>query len=69
MKRLHDYLDYDSVKVITKSGEEYIGVPVAVNYADETVSGEEEITIENEALWGFTESEIDSIEIIDVLKD
>ena len=68
MKRLHDYLDYNKIKVITKDKEEYIGVPIVVNYADETVSGEEELTIENDKIMGFMESEIESIEILDEIE-
>lgn len=66
MKRLHDYLDYEKIKIIKKGGTEFEGVPIVVNYSDETISGEDEITIENrEGLFGFIESEIESIEILD----
>ena len=68
MRRLHDYLDFDKIKVITKEGKEFIGVPIVVNYADETASGEEELTIEGDKLYGFVESEIESIEILDEIE-
>ena len=68
MKRLHDYLDSDKIKLITKEGMEFIGVPIVVNYADETASGEEELTIEGDKLYGFAESEIESIEILDEIE-
>lgn len=69
MKRLHEYLDCAKVRVTTKNGEEYIGMPIAVIYADESASGEDELDIENSKITGFVESEIGSIEILDEIKD
>lgn len=68
MKRLHDYLDYAKVRVIAKNGEEYIGAPIAVVYADESASGEDELDIENSKIISFAESEIESIEILDEIE-
>ena len=68
MKRLHDYLDESWIRVTCKNGHVYEGRPISVEYADETETGEEEITIENEKMeWpiiGFALSEIASIEVI-----
>ncbi len=69
VKRLHDYLDYAKVRVITKNGEECIGTPIAVIYADESGCGEDELDIENGKITGFVESEIESIEILDEIED
>ena len=68
MKELYEYLDCDSIKVKTKDNNEYIGVPIVVNYADETESSENELTIEGDKIWGFVESEIESIEILDEIE-
>ncbi len=69
MNRLHDYLDYHLVKIILKNGEQHIGTPIVVDYADESNSGEDEIVIENEIhIIGFSESEIESIEILDEIE-
>ncbi len=65
MTKLHDYLDFDKIRIVTKDGMEQTGVPIVVNYADETASGEDEITIENDRLYGFRESEIKTVEILD----
>ena len=67
MNKLHDYLDFKQVRIICTNGEEFVGTPIVVNYADETESGEEELTIENGELYappfvGFPESKIQSIE-------
>lgn len=66
MKKLHDYLDYDSVIMILKNGETYRGCPIDVVYADESKSGEDEIDIKTvEGIYiGAVESDIQSIEII-----
>ncbi len=70
MKRLHDYLDYNNVIVKTIEGRKCSGVPIVVDYADESCSGEDEITIENKnGLFGFKESEIESIEVLDKIED
>lgn len=68
MKRLHDYLDCRSVKVILKNGDEYVGTPIAVIYADDSSSGEDELDIENGKIYGFAESEIESIEILEEIE-
>ena len=66
MKRLHDFLDYKKIRIVTKDGRVEEGFTVNVDYAEDNLSGEDEITIENrEGLFGFIESEIESIEILD----
>ena len=66
MKRLHDFLDYKKIRIVTKDGRDEEGFTVNVDYAEDNLSGEDEITIENrEGLFGFIESEIESIEILD----
>ena len=68
MKRLHDYLDFNKIRITTITGQKCTGVPLAVTYADESASGEDEIDIENDKIWGFKESEIESIEILDEIE-
>ena len=68
MKRLHDYLDCNRVNVVLKNGDEYVGEPIAVIYADESVSGEDELDIENDRIYGFVESKIDHIDILDEIE-
>ena len=67
--RLHDFLGCEWIRVNTLDGKAYEGFPVNVEYADESESGEDEITLESEE-WdgplflGIQESDIESIEII-----
>ncbi len=65
MRKLHDYLDCKLVKVTTKNCNEYKGTPVAVTYADESASHEDELDIESDKIYGFIESEIEKIDIIE----
>ncbi len=53
------------MRIITKNGQECIGVPINVDYAEDNPSGEDELVIENDTLHGFAESEIESIEIVE----
>ena len=65
MKRLHDYLDYDIIRVKTKDGNSVTGRPISVLYADESPSGKDELNVENtEGIAGFTEKEIENVEIV-----
>lgn len=62
---LNEYLDYNLIKIKSKEPREFIGVPIVVNYADETESGENEIVVENdEEIREFRESIIMAIEIL-----
>ena len=67
--RLHDYLGCKWIRVNTVDGKSFEGYPVDVVYADESDSGEDEITLENRE-WngpqflGIEESDIDSIQIM-----
>lgn len=65
MRRLHDYLDYDWVKVYARDGMCVEGRPISVIYADESPSGEDELDVENrDGITGFAESEIEHVEIL-----
>ena len=66
MKRLHDYLEYDLINVITTDGNIFEGVPVDVNYADESESGEDEIIIfvEDGKGYCFSQHEIKEISVM-----
>lgn len=66
MKRLCDYLDSDLIRIKLKNGKSYRGVPIDVNYADESEDGEDHITIEEAngqmKLHTFSKREIRDIE-------
>jgi hypothetical protein len=69
MKKLCDYLDNDLIQVSLYNGSSYKGVPIDVNYADESENGEDQITIEEPdsktKLHTFTQSEIKNIKELD----
>jgi hypothetical protein len=65
MKKIHDYLDFDLIKVEKKDGAIVVGTPISVLYADESPSGKDELNIENaEGITGLTEKEIKSVEVL-----
>ncbi len=66
MRRLHDWLDYSSIRAVCIDGKVVEGCPIVVNYADENESGEDEIAIETASgrIIGLKESEIARIEVI-----
>ena len=66
-KRLHDWLDYNRIKITCTDGDIFEGLPINVDYADETESGEDEICIETDKnnFVGIKESEIKQIDIIE----
>lgn len=69
MNKLHDYLDYDKIKVITNDGDSVYGKPICVNYSDDTGMAEDEIVIENDKIMSFFESDIQSIIVLDEIED
>ncbi|MBR0342257.1 MAG: hypothetical protein IJH64_08435 [Oscillospiraceae bacterium] len=62
--RLHDYLDYKEVVIETVDGKRFQGVPICVNYPEDTGLERDELIIENDQIIGFEEEEIAKIIII-----
>ncbi len=66
-KRLHDWLDYDKIKITCTDGEIFEGCPINVAYADKTESAEDELDIEisENSFVGIKESGVKQIDIIE----
>ena len=66
MRKLHDYLDYKILRIVTDDGEVYEGFTVNVDYAEDNASGEDELVIETKdgRFIGFAESKIKSVDIV-----
>ncbi len=66
-KRLHDWLDYDRIKIVCINGKTFEGLPINVDYADESESGEDEICINTDdgRFIGIRKSRIKQIDIVE----
>jgi antitoxin component of RelBE/YafQ-DinJ toxin-antitoxin module len=69
MKKLCDYLDSDLIQIFLNNESSYTGIPIDVNYADESENGEDQITIEDPDIsmrfHTFSQNEIKDIKELD----